>query len=826
MAKILNKKIYPIDTFISDTDMVIGSDGDNNYKTKNFTVGALKSHILEDIVDGGGDGGGGYGNGDGTFTWVMYAEDIEGNNMSPIKLISSNFIGYGFDKAEKTPSTDPKEYVWMPITFEKGRDGIDGSNGIEGLDGETGIPGPIGIDGKPTYFHIAYADDINGGGFSQHPYNKKFIGTYSDYTLADSNTPSDYDWLEVKGLDGTKGIPAINAIDGLTYYLHIAYANSEDGVVGFDIVESEDKQFIGTLVDLIEDDSLNPSAYTWSRILDPNGGIDDGDGTFTWIKYTIKPDGLNPLSDADTDMYYMGFAFKKTTAIESEDYRDYEWHLIYTNNDFNQNNLIRVIDIPSSYFGNKAVTEQTIAEWVNDNGIKVSETENIIFSIVDANGVDGGGGNPELPPPPEPPHLDTSIPLNLVLVSKTADTASFTWASSDTAFVRYELFYNNTIDNLGNLKVTSKTLTGLQPIEYSCYVIGYDTYGTAKQSNTVIFSLFVASTPNLTITQVTATGAFLDYKINDIFVANKFEIYRASGAGAFSLIYTEFGLPEGGWIGNGTRGSYYRETLLTPLTSYSYYVIAYQGAIASLQSATVTITTQDAVTPTLTAPTIALQVADYSSIKHSITIPSNEIGVVTAFRVEYRRDYIADDGTTPPWNVLPDIAYTTLHKILNLFADTAYLIRVRSISASAISTYSNIIRGVTLPDKKAKISLSLGMTLTEQDILDGYVNPISIFDGKPNSSVKVYVNALITYLGNKIGGAIIFKDSLTQVNSGYPQTLTFTLDGTGSFNDLFLIESPREGALTTVTATITESFNGIDTIYYTDTRSYTPPPLI
>jgi hypothetical protein len=88
------------------------------------------------------------------------------------------------------------------------------------------------------------------------------------------------------------------------------------------------------------------------------------------------------------------------------------------------------------------------------------------------------------------------------------------------------------------------------------------------------------------------------------------------------------------------------------------------------------------------------------------------------------------------------------------------------------------------------------------------------------------VDLLITYLGTKIGGAIIFKSSLTQVNSGYPQTLTLTLDGSGSFSNLFEIESPKEGALVTLTVTITKSINGLDGIQYTDTRSYTPPPLI
>ena len=790
---------YEFDQVLDGREYLIGTDKSNTNKTRSYLLSKVAAYII-DSIDLSGDGGGGYANDDGTFTWIMYAEDIDGKNMTPNKLIISNFIGYGFNKTIKTPSTDPKEYIWIPITLVKGRDGIDGSNGIAGLDGSTGIKGPNGINGNPTYFHIAYADDINGGGFNQHPYDKKFIGTYSDYTLSDSPIPSDYDWVAVKGLDGTKGIPGVNSIDGLTYYLHIAYANSEDGVTDFDIVESEDKQFIGTFVDLVEADSLIPSNYIWARILNPEIGIPDGNGTFTWEKYTLNPDGLNPLVDTDDGMRYRGFAFKKTTPIESNDYRDYEWHLIYINNAFNQDNIFTEVVIPASYFDDKEVTDETISNWVNANGIKVNEYENIIFSIGETDAV-------------APLRLNPSTPLPLVLVGTTATTASFNWVNTDTAIIRYELFYNALFDDLGDANVTSKTLTGLSNISYSCYVIGYDTYGTSKRSNTVTFSLYVASTPNIyvgtTAGDVTDTSIKVNWNIQSSFGATRYELYR-NGAKVYDGALTTF-----------------NSTALTQSTSYAFYVIAYNGATASLQSATLNTSTIATVAPTLTAPTIALQVADYFSIRHSITIPSNEIGVVTAFRVEYRRDYIADDGTTPPWNVLPDIAYTTLHKILNLFADTAYLIRVRSFSASAISTYSNIIRGVTLPDKKANISLSLSMPLTEQDILDGYVNPISIFDGKPNSSIKVYVNALTTYLGNKIGGAIIFKDSLTQVNSGYPQTLTFTLDGTGSFNDLFLIESPREGALTTVTATITESFNGIDPLYYTDTTSYTslPPQL-
>lgn len=42
MAKI---STYPVDSTISDSDIVIGSDGDNAFATKNYTVGALSTYV-------------------------------------------------------------------------------------------------------------------------------------------------------------------------------------------------------------------------------------------------------------------------------------------------------------------------------------------------------------------------------------------------------------------------------------------------------------------------------------------------------------------------------------------------------------------------------------------------------------------------------------------------------------------------------------------------------------------------------------------------------------------------------------------------------------
>jgi len=42
-------KLYPIDTNITDDDIVIGSDAENSDETKNFSVGDIKTHILAEL---------------------------------------------------------------------------------------------------------------------------------------------------------------------------------------------------------------------------------------------------------------------------------------------------------------------------------------------------------------------------------------------------------------------------------------------------------------------------------------------------------------------------------------------------------------------------------------------------------------------------------------------------------------------------------------------------------------------------------------------------------------------------------------------------------
>ncbi|MBM6411747.1 phage tail protein, partial [Lacticaseibacillus paracasei] len=78
---------------------------------------------------------------------------------------------------------------------------------IQGKDGKDGVPGAKGADGKTPYFHIAYADSSDGKtNFSlDTPGSRKYIGTYSDFTQADSTDPSLYSWQLVQGPQGPQG---------------------------------------------------------------------------------------------------------------------------------------------------------------------------------------------------------------------------------------------------------------------------------------------------------------------------------------------------------------------------------------------------------------------------------------------------------------------------------------------------------------------------------------------------------------------------------------------------------------------------------------------
>lgn len=150
-----------------------------------------------------------------------------------------------------------------------------------------GIKGPAG---DSAYVHIAFADGVvtdDSGAVTQvygftttgSTVGKAYIGTYSDHTVADSQDPLVYKWQKNKGDKGDKGdqgnegpqgVPGDPGADGITLYTWIRYAEDANGT---GISNSPDgKSYIGLAYNKeTASESNNPSDYTWSKITGKDG---------------------------------------------------------------------------------------------------------------------------------------------------------------------------------------------------------------------------------------------------------------------------------------------------------------------------------------------------------------------------------------------------------------------------------------------------------------------------------------------------------------------------------------------------------------------------
>lgn len=251
---------------------------------------------------------------DGVSNYIhrKYSDSSNGANMSDNSNLK--YIGI-YTGTSPTPPTTASSYLWSKI---------------KGEDGANGVPGAKGADGRTPYFHTAYANSPTGErDFSTtNSSDKLYIGTYSDFEIADSTdyrkykwvkikgedgrngvssyiyrkysdnangspmsdnsnlkyigiytgtsataptTPSAYTWSKIKGEDGQQGVPGARGSDGRTSYLHTAYANSSTGERDFSTTNSTGKEYIGTYTDFEINDSNDYRRYKWVKIKGENG---------------------------------------------------------------------------------------------------------------------------------------------------------------------------------------------------------------------------------------------------------------------------------------------------------------------------------------------------------------------------------------------------------------------------------------------------------------------------------------------------------------------------------------------------------------------------
>ena len=178
------------------------------------------------------------------YTWLKYA-DTPTSGMSDLPN-GKNYIGLAYNKTTPSESSNYSDYTWSKIVGEQGpqgqrgpqgEQGPRGEQGPQGIQGNQGVPGPAGEDGSTLYTWIKYADNASGGGISDNPSGKKYIGlAYNKTTPTESSAASDYAWSLIQGANGKDGVNGAKGDDGIgvkgvveQYYLSTSSTTQSGG---------------------------------------------------------------------------------------------------------------------------------------------------------------------------------------------------------------------------------------------------------------------------------------------------------------------------------------------------------------------------------------------------------------------------------------------------------------------------------------------------------------------------------------------------------------------------------------------------------------------
>ena len=160
----------------------IGPKGDRGEKGEKGDRGERGLQGLQGLQGAKGDQGipGPKGvDGRTQYTHIAYADNAVGGGFSQTNT-NKPYIGMYVD-FNAADSTNPTVYKWTKW---------------KGEDGAQGLPGAKGLDGRTPYFHRAWANSADGrADFStSDSTNKRYLGTLTDFTEADSQDPTRYKW--------------------------------------------------------------------------------------------------------------------------------------------------------------------------------------------------------------------------------------------------------------------------------------------------------------------------------------------------------------------------------------------------------------------------------------------------------------------------------------------------------------------------------------------------------------------------------------------------------------------------------------------------------
>jgi hypothetical protein len=278
---------------------------------------------------------------------------------------------------------------------------------------------------------------------------------------------------------------------------------------------------------------------------------------------------------------------------------------------------------------------------------------------------------------------------NFVLVSKTSNSATFSWQSTNQSTYRIYLYYESG-DGVGikdsrqisSTSARSYNFTGLDPsTEYSPQIEIKSSTGNAA---------YLTGTPFTTDSPPTATLHSIDQ------ITSSSARYTFSTSGA-TTIYARASQEFGPDVDSPSPiSSPYVLTGLASGTSYFGYIIASNG-FDLVNSNVISFTTLIPLPP---APT-GLQA--YTLSQSQVYLVWNEISGFNLSSPYYRIQYSTDNST---WTTLNGTASSNF-TVTGLSAGTLYYFRVAAVNPTGTGPYSSSVTATTYPPNPGAFSLSV-----------------------------------------------------------------------------------------------------------------------
>lgn len=219
-------------------------------------------------------------NGKARYTWIMFATDENGSNMSDYPTDRS-YVGIAMHQYSQTKGALPSQYHWYPMDKK-----------IADRNIFVNAAGGAIAEGGGLYTWVKFADDPSGSGMTNTAAGKSYIGIAEHQTSATESTrASDYVWQAITTNTTNGAFAAFNpGYCGLRHnsgYIWYRFAADAEGtnMAG----TPNDRPYIGLAYDKTTAvQSSNPAFYEWDLIgVDEASevtlkGMDYDDGDF-WV---------------------------------------------------------------------------------------------------------------------------------------------------------------------------------------------------------------------------------------------------------------------------------------------------------------------------------------------------------------------------------------------------------------------------------------------------------------------------------------------------------------------------------------------------------------